>query len=207
MASIEAPIDFWFTVGSTYTYLSVMRLSAVEEGQRVKFRWRPFWLRPILEEMNNVPFANKPVKAAYMWRDLERRAVLYGLPWAGPAPYPLKDSSLPNRVAVLGAREGWCADYVRGTYRRWFLEHLPADKPGNLKESLRAIGHDPDRVLKQAGSAEIVSSLQHETDVARSLGIFGAPTFATKGEIFWGDDRLDDAIRWYRSGSLTASDD
>lgn len=44
--------------------------------------------------------------------------------------------------------------------------------------------------------------LERETSAARDLGIFGSPTFATGGEIFWGDDRLDDAVSWYRHGSV-----
>ena len=69
-------IDFWFTVGSTYTYLTVSRLDAIEKANGIRFRWRPFNARAIMQEMNNVPFATKPTKLAYMWRDVERRAEL-----------------------------------------------------------------------------------------------------------------------------------
>ena len=73
-------IELWFTVGSTYTYLAVMRLPEVEKESGVSFRWRPFSARAIMLEMNNVPFATKPIKAAYMWRDIERRAAMYAWP-------------------------------------------------------------------------------------------------------------------------------
>jgi len=55
-------IDFWFTMGSTYSYLSVMRLR--ERAGDITFRWRPFHLLIILQEMNHVPFADKPAKLA-----------------------------------------------------------------------------------------------------------------------------------------------
>jgi 2-hydroxychromene-2-carboxylate isomerase len=84
--SSTSPIDFWFTMASTYTYLSVMRLPKVQEATGVSFRWRPFNLRVILREMNNIPFADKPVKMAYMWHDVERRAERYGCPFRPPAP-------------------------------------------------------------------------------------------------------------------------
>ena len=74
------PVDFWFSVGSTYTYLTVMRIAEIERGSGVSFRWRPFNVRAIMREMNNIPFGNKPIKAAYMWRDIERRAEMYGVP-------------------------------------------------------------------------------------------------------------------------------
>src|SRR5262249_16561461 len=69
-------IDFWFTMGSTYSYLSVMRLVQLERLTGIRFRWRPFHLLVILQEMKHVPFADKPSKSAYMWRDVERRAAM-----------------------------------------------------------------------------------------------------------------------------------
>lgn len=96
-----AKIDFWFSIGSTYSYLTVMRLPEVAEATGAGFRWRPFNVRHVMIEQNNVPFANKPVKSAYMWRDIERRAELYGLRPTIPAPYPLPGLVLANLVATL----------------------------------------------------------------------------------------------------------
>jgi len=98
-------IDFWFTVGSTYTYLTVSRLHEVEAKNDIRFRWRIFNARAIMQKMKNIPFATKPIKLAYMWRDVERRALKYGLPIKVPAPYPLKNFDLASRVAVLGETE------------------------------------------------------------------------------------------------------
>ena len=133
-------IDFWFTTGSTYTYLTVSRLHNVEAASGVHFRWRPFNARAIMQEMDNIPFATKPIKLAYMWRDVERRASKYGLPIKVPAPYPLKNFDLASRIAVLGEMEGWCADYVRASYRRWFVEGKEVGIEPNLSESLTEIG-------------------------------------------------------------------
>src|SRR6185437_15858293 len=68
---------------------------------------RPFHLLVILQEMNHVPFADKPAKSAYMWRDIERRAAMYGIPARLPAPYPVKHSVVANLVASVGMSEGW----------------------------------------------------------------------------------------------------
>ena len=111
----EGPIDFWFTMGSTYSYLSVMRLAGVERATGIAFRWRPYHLLLILQEMKHVPFADKPAKMRYMWRDLERRAVMHGLPVNVPAPYPARQSVMANLVAIIGMREGWGADFVRAS--------------------------------------------------------------------------------------------
>jgi 2-hydroxychromene-2-carboxylate isomerase len=94
-------IDFWFSIGSTYTYLSVMRLAEVERTAGVACRWRPFSVCQIMIEMDNIPFRTKPVKMAYMWRDVERRARLYGLRIRVPAPYPLSQWDVASRCWAL----------------------------------------------------------------------------------------------------------
>jgi 2-hydroxychromene-2-carboxylate isomerase len=195
-------IDFWFTMGSTYSFLSAMRLADVERSSGISFRWRPFHLLVILQEMNHVPFADKPAKSAYMWRDIERRAAMYGLQPRLPAPYPAKQSIAANLVATLGMQEGWGRDFVRAAYRRWFLLGQETGSEPNLSESLREIGQEPGRVLELAAGDGAKSTLTAETDAARALGIFGSPTFSVGRELFWGDDRLEDAIDWCKFGRV-----
>jgi 2-hydroxychromene-2-carboxylate isomerase len=195
-------IDFWFTMGSVYTYLTVMRLPEIEKSTGIHFRWRPFHLLTILQEMKHVPFADKPAKEAYMWRDAERRAHMYGLAIRVPAPYPAKQSAAANRLAILGLREGWGIDFIRAAYRRWLQLGQETGSEPNVSESLKEIGQDSGRVLALAAGDEISRRLDEETDAARALRIFGAPTFVTGGELFWGDDRLENAIDWCRHGAL-----
>lgn len=195
-------IDFWFSTGSTYTYLTVSRLEKVAAATGVRFNWRPFSVRAIMREQNNTPFATKPVKMGYMWRDIERRAGMYGLEAKVPAPYPLKEFDLANRLALLGLEEGWGKPYIVASYRRWFVDgQEPAMEP-NLSASLGEVGQDPARVVPLAQSERIGQIYTAATDEARRLGLFGSPTFAVGGELFWGDDRLDDALAWLRNGSL-----
>jgi 2-hydroxychromene-2-carboxylate isomerase len=195
-------IDFWFTMGSTYTYLTVMRLGALEKSTGLSFRWRPFHLRVILDEMKHVPFADKPAKSAYMWRDIERRATMYGIPLRVPAPYPSPNSLFANVVASLGMREKWGADFVRAAYRRWFQLGQETGGEPNVPESLRDIGQSPERVLAAARGEDAHAALMAETQVAKELGLFGSPTFVVGRELFWGDDRLEDAIAWAKHGRL-----
>jgi len=197
-----SPIDFWFTMGSTYTYLSVMRLGELEQSSGIRFRWRPFHLLIILQEMKHVPFADKPAKSAYMWRDIERRAAMYGLPVSLPVPYPAKQSITANLVAIVGMRQGWGIDFVRAAYRRWVQLGQETGSEPNLSESLRDIGQEPQSVLALANAADATAALMAETEIAKRLGIFGSPTFVVGRELFWGDDRLEDAISWYRHGRV-----
>src|SRR4051794_26208304 len=197
------PIDFWFSIGSMYTFLTVMRIDRVEDTSDVRFVWRPFSVKAIMIEMVNRPMS-KPKKLAYMWRDLHRRAEMYGFAFDGGAPHPPQNFDLANRGRIVGAQEGLCADYVRATSRRLFVEHQECGMEPNLSDRLREVGEDPGRINPLAETDEIAGAYKSATEEARSLGIFGAPTFATRGELFWGDDRLEDAVAWAQRGTLGA---
>lgn len=196
-------IDFWFSIGSTYSYLSVMRLQDIEQKHSVRFNWRPFSVRVLMQEMNNVPFKGKPAKEKYMWRDFERRAAKYGTPLKMPVKYPLENFDRANRVAIVGEQEGWCADYVRAAYTLWMQEGTPAGDEPNVVQSLEIAGQDAERVMTLAKSDATHEAYDEATSEARLLGIFGSPTFVVDDkELFWGDDRLEDAIE-YASGRFS----
>lgn len=148
-------IEFWFSIGSTYSYLTVMRLDAYATLQGLEIVWRPFNVREIMIEQNNIPFANKPVKSAYMWRDIERRATRYGLPIKVPAPYPLEQLPLANQIAILGMEEDWGRRYVPdaffiGVKSRQSAIRQPDKPDGPLRHSRprrRGISRPPSPVI------------------------------------------------------------
>ena len=197
-------IDFWFSIGSTYTYLTVMRLDDVAKDTGANFTWRPFNVRFTISKIASGyrPFVGKPMKLAYMWRDMARRSERYGLSPKLPAPYSLDDITIPNRIALVGMREGWGIAYAKEAYRRWFELSEPADKDPNISKSIEAAGADPQRVLPLADAKETQDELLRASEEAHGLGIFGAPSFVVDGEVFWGDDRLEDAIEWAKHGTL-----
>jgi len=196
-------IDFWFSIGSTYTYLTVSRINELSKEEELLFNWYPFSVRKIMMDMDNIPFTppSKKIKSDYMWRDIERRAAFYGFNPKIPAPYPLTQFDLANKIAVLGMNEGWGIDYVISTYKRWFEQGKePATEP-NLSEILQELKLNKDEVIAQAQSTEIENKYLENTEKAYSLGVFGSPTFIFEGEVFWGDDRLEDCIKWVKSNS------
>ena len=190
-------IDFYFSIGSTYTYLSVTRILDVEKKHGVKFNWKPFSVRIIMNEMNNHPFPDdKKNKVDYMWRDIERRAEGYGFFAKTPVPYPLIQFDLANKLAILGLKEGWGIDYVRLTYKRWFQEGKePATEP-NISEIFKELRIDSKKVMENVMTDAIENQYQENTRNAREKKVFGSPTFVVKKEIFWGDDRMEDSIIW-----------
>jgi len=196
---MQERLDFFCFLGSTYTYLAVNRAEAVAARENVALTWRPFSVRSIMIEQNNRPFVGKPVKLAYMWRDVERRARRYGIPFASIPNYPNDADELANRVATLAALEGWCPQFAKAAYAEWFIGNRDPGSVECLSPVLQKMNKSPREIIERANSQEIHDKYASETELARSMGIFGSPTFACGTEIFWGDDRLEDAIDWCKS--------
>ena len=190
-------IDFYFSIGSTYTYLTVTRILDVENKHQVKFNWKPFSVRAIMKEMNNIPFPKEKMnKVNYMWRDIERRAEGYGFFAKTPVPYPLSEFDLANQIAILGLKKDWGIDYIRLTYKKWFQEGKePAIEP-SISEVCNELKLNKDEISSEALKKEIQDKYEANTESARENKIFGSPSFIVKNEVFWGDDRMEDAIKW-----------
>ena len=193
-------IDFYFSIGSTYTYLSVTRILDVEKKYQVKFNWKPFSVRMIMKEMNNIPFPKDKInKVNYMWRDIERRAEGYGFFARTPVPYPLSEFDLANQIAVLGLDKDWGVDYVRLTYKKWFQEGKePAIDP-SISEVCQELKLNKDDIIPEAKTKLIEDTYIANTNSARENKIFGSPSFVVDNEIFWGDDRMEDAIKFLKN--------
>ena len=190
-------IDFYFSIGSTYTYLSVTRINDVENQYGVKFNWKPFSVRAIMKEMNNIPFPKDKInKVNYMWRDIERRAKGYGFFAKTPVPYPLSEFDLANQIAILGLEKGWGINYIILTYKKWFQEGKePAIDP-SISEICKELGLNKNEIVSEAKSEIFEKKYISNTDSARENKVFGSPSFIVENEIFWGDDRMEDAINW-----------
>ena len=190
-------IDFYFSIGSTYTYLSVTIIVDFEKQHKIKFHWKPFSVRAIMKEMNNIPFPKEKMnKVNYMWRDIERRAEGYGFFAKTPVPYPLSEFDLANQVAILGLDKGWGIDYVRLTYKKWFQEGKEPAVDPSISEICKELNLDKGEIISEANSEKIINMYKSNTDSARLNKIFGSPSFIVNNEIFWGDDRMEDAIEW-----------
>ena len=195
---MSVTIKAWLSIGSTYTYLTALRLQNVIEASEIKFDIRPISIRQIMKNMDNIPFpSSKKTKVDYMWRDIQRRAKFYSLPVPHvPAAYPLKEFDRANLVGIVMEREGKYLKYLEETYRAWFLDGLEAGSDQNLENVSRIMGVALQEVLDAASSSKILEIYESNTAEAQTVGVFGAPSFEVAGEIFWGDDRLEDAIRF-----------
>jgi len=190
-------LSFWFEFASTYSYPAAMRIEALAAERGVKLAWRPFLLGPIFHEQgwDDSPFNIYPVKGRYMWRDLDRICAAHGIPMRHPSQFP-RNGLLAARVACRFADAPWLPDFVRAVYRANFAEDLDISSPETVTRCLAVSGRDPAALLAEAQSPEAKERLRANTNEAIALGIFGAPSFTIGSELFWGHDRIEDALKW-----------
>lgn len=200
MLIMNKEFEFWYEFASTYSYLSVMRIEGLALSEGVSVKWRPFLLGPVFKSQGweTSPFNIYASKGRYMWRDLERLCAKYEIPLRRPSEFP-RNGLLAARVAIVSEPEGWCPDFSKLVFHANFAEDRDISDEAVISSILDSLGKSAADLLEQARSEETKLKLRAQTERAQKLGIFGAPTFVARGEIFWGNDRLDDAICWLNS--------
>lgn len=197
-------IEFWFEFASTYSYPAAMRIDKAAAARGAEVEWRPFLLGPLFnaqQGLKDSPFNVYPVKGAYMWRDLERVCEKHGLAFTHPHRFPQNGVNAARITLALPQPQR--ANFVKAVYQANFAHDRDISDPQILHAAARRAGLDPLEVLAAMRSEEIKDRLREETALAADRGVFGAPTFITPdGELFWGNDRLEDALDWAVRGTL-----
>lgn len=192
-------IEFWFELASTYSYPAAQRIEALAEAAGVNVLWRPFLLGPLFRQQGygQSPFVQYPVKGRYMWRDVARLCARYGLPFRMPSSFP-RTSVLGTRVACAFQDEAWVPQFVRALYHANFAEDLDIGSAAVVARCLEQCAQNPAQRIAAVQAAPLKERLRQQTEQAAALGLFGAPSFRVGDELFWGHDRLDDALAWAR---------
>jgi 2-hydroxychromene-2-carboxylate isomerase len=195
-------LEFWHELASTYSYLSAMRIEPLAAAAGVVVVWKPVLLGPIFRAQgwDTSPFNIYPAKGKYMVRDMERLAAARGLPFRLPAPFP-QNSLNAARLALIGHVEGWGVAFTRAVYAAEFADGADIGERRVLGAILKRLGLDAEALFASSETPENKQRLRQQTEEARELGIFGAPSFLVGGELFWGDDRLEQALAAAAGGS------
>ena len=188
-------IEFWFDFGSNYSYLAAMRIEPEAARLGVDVLWRPFLLGPIFRSFgwDSSPFVLQKRKGQYVWLDMARQCQKFGLNWTQPTAFP-RSAVLPLRVALLAAQEPWIGEYCRRMMALNFVSDRDIDSVDSVSEVLNDMALPAAQWIDRALSDANKLALRQQTEVASARGVFGAPTFFVNGEMFWGNDRLDDAL-------------
>ncbi len=196
------PLEFWFDFASTYSYIAAMRIEALCGAKGVPLTWRPMQLGPIfaLQGWKTSPFVLNPQRGAYMWRDMERLTAKFGLPWQRPSSFP-RVATLAARVAAAYDGAPWLGDFVRASFAAAFGSDADLNDRSLVRSLLASLDLDAADVLDAASTPPRSTRLRANTERAIALGVFGAPTCTVDGELFWGEEALDDAIAWAETRS------
>lgn len=193
-------LEFWYDFASTYSYLTAMRIDRIADESGVDVVWRPFLLGPIFKAQGwaTSPFNVYPAKGRYMIRDIERIAAARGIGFVMPRAFPAPSLSAA-RIALATGDVDWTRTFSRTVFDAEFGRGDDISDIGVLRRLVAesGVGSDADALIEKSRSTEVKEMLRIQTSRAVDLGIFGAPTLVTRdGELFWGDDRAEQAIRW-----------
>jgi 2-hydroxychromene-2-carboxylate isomerase len=192
-------VEFWFEFASTYSHVAAQRIEAAARAAGVPLTWRPFLLGPIFQRQgwNDSPFNIYPAKGAYMWTDMERQCAKHGVPFRKPSQFP-RPSLLATRIALtLESSPALVGEFVRRVYLANFRDDADTNSNDVVRGVLQSMAlPDGDSVLDRATSSETKDRLRQRSEEAIVRGIFGAPTFLIGSELYWGNDRLEDALAY-----------
>jgi 2-hydroxychromene-2-carboxylate isomerase len=183
--------SFYFDLGSPFAYLTAERIDDVLTGP---VAWRPVSLGGLFKATGRSSWSlESPQRRQVGIAEVERRAHLYDLPpvrW--PQPWP-SDYLFAMRVATYAFREGLGREFTLRAFRRAFQDGEDLAIPEHVLRAAADAGLDSRAAEQATRDPEVKLALRAATDAAHGLGVFGVPTIAVGGELFWGDDRLDEA--------------
>ena len=194
-------IEFFFDPASPYTYLASTQIDAVAARANVAVVWKPFVLGKAFEATGNRMPAAIPAKGKYLFADIQRWAVHYGVPLNMPKIFPI--NSLLALRAACAASEAERPALAKAVMRAYWADGADIANPEVLASIAESAGLDGAALIAATQTQAVKDQLRSWTDEAVARGAFGAPTFFVGEQMFWGNDRLV-LLEDYVSGKLVA---
>jgi 2-hydroxychromene-2-carboxylate isomerase len=192
-------IDFYFEFSSPYGYLASTRIEQLADETGRELRWHPILLGPMFKAMGSAPLVQIPLKGQYALRDFKRSALLAGIPYNQPEPFPIATVAAARAALhALTNHPEKAAGLIKALYRAYFVDGRRIDLPETVLEVAKENGLDPGEVEAGISSQAIKTALKAEVDEAMARGVFGSPFIIVDDEPFWGFDRLDHVRQWIR---------
>lgn len=194
MADPSPRATFYFDLGSPYAYLTAERISGVfTDAGLDQPEWQPILLGGLFKHFGRDSWANGPGREEGI-AEVERRAAAYGLPpivW--PDPWP-GNTLGAMRVATFAKQTGRTVAFALAGFRQAFAAGRDLSEPDNVLIAAAACELHPKALIKAVQTAGVKNALREATDRAAELGVIGVPSLRVGKEVFWGDDRVEEAV-------------
>lgn len=186
--------EFFYDLGSPYAYLSAERISRLfADAELEQPEWQPILLGGLFARFDRGSWARTDEREEGM-REVERRADAMGIqPIRWPDPWP-GNMLHAMRVATYAKAIGRSVSFALAAFRQAFAGGRDLSDPDNVAIAAAACELHPNAIAKGAGSASVKERLRAATDRAGDLGVLGVPSVVVGDEVFWGDDRLEEAV-------------
>jgi len=185
-------VEFFFDIGSVYSYLAATQMDAFAARTGAELRWRPFLLGGVFKATGNEMPARVAAKARYMIDDVKRWSAEYSVPVSFPSRFPL--NTLRTQRALVAADRIAGEDAMRklamALFHAYWVDDRDVSADSEIAACARALELDADRIVSAIDEQETKDALRTVTDEAVRRGAFGAPTFLVGDALFWGNDRL-----------------
>jgi 2-hydroxychromene-2-carboxylate isomerase len=186
-------VDFFYGLGSRYSYLASTRLEDLAAATGCRFIWRPLFSGDLFAARGCDPFAGAPVSGQYDWayrrRDAERWAAYYGVPYREPDDVAFDPRHLAL-ACTAAARLGAVEAFSRRLFQALFVDGITPLDDEVCAALARRVGLDEAAFRQALGRPETAADLATTIEDAAQRGVFGVPSFVLGDEVYFGNDRL-----------------
>jgi len=184
-------IEFFFDIGSSYSYLAATQIAGVAARTSTPVRWRPFLLGAVFKATGNDLPIKVPAKARWMLTDMQAWSAHYKIPFQMPTRFPLITLRTQRFLAgIERTHTERVAAVALALFTAFWAEDQDVTSDPVLAAVARAAGLDPELAIATIDAQETKDWLRATTDEAVRRGAFGAPSMFVGDAMFWGNDRL-----------------
>ncbi|HYD96023.1 MAG TPA: 2-hydroxychromene-2-carboxylate isomerase [Noviherbaspirillum sp.] len=184
-------VEFYFDVGSPYSYLAYHQLPKIAQARNAEIVWRPMLLGGVFQATGNASPVTVPLKGKHSLVDLERWARYFNVPFTPNPHFPLNTLQLMRGAVAMQMRsDEEFHRYLSAVFSAMFEKPRNLNNPQDIAAVLEEAGFSPVQVLALAQDDKVKQKLRENTEEAVARGVFGAPTFFVGEDMYWGQDRL-----------------
>ena len=184
-------IEFYFDLGSPYSYIGFHRIQKIAADRHANILWKPMLLGGVFKATGNSSPMIVPAKAQYAMKDLKRWSKLWQIPMQMNPDFPINTLQLMRLVtAVQIYQPEQFLRVLTGVFHAMFGEPRNLNDLQEFKKMLTDLDLDVQQVQDWLEDEQVKQQLKSVTEEAVQRGVFGAPTWFSQNEMYWGIDHL-----------------